>query len=145
MYLNQIFSQPKHSSLSGHKSIPSDGKHSSVNIAILEAMINTSTVSKIMMKTRKELWLFTPTQLFIQGQWWSNLSTHLLQMAQCLLLGVLRTSHSGHISQGWTLDKISINSNSGLKNPGSLALAIVNVIANRIENKVIANAKNEVR
>jgi hypothetical protein len=24
-----------------------------------------------------------PTQLFIQGQWWSNLSQHLLQIAQC--------------------------------------------------------------
>jgi hypothetical protein len=35
-------------------------------------------------------------QLFIQGQWWSNLSTQILQILQCLLLGVLITSHSGH-------------------------------------------------
>jgi len=33
-------------------------------------------------KARKALWLRTPTQLLIQGQWWSNRSTHTLQIAQ---------------------------------------------------------------
>lgn len=91
-----------------------------------------------MMKTKKELWLLTPTQLFIHGQWWSNRSTHRLQIAQCLLRGVLRTSHSGHISHGCTLERISINSYSGLKKPGSFALAIEKATAKAIESNVIA-------
>jgi len=43
-----------------------------------------------------EVWLFTPTQLLIQGQWWSNLSTQWLQVLQCLERGVLIVKQSGH-------------------------------------------------
>ena len=44
------------------------GLHSSVNIAMLDAIIRSNTVSRVTINTRNELWLFTPTQLFIQGQ-----------------------------------------------------------------------------
>ena len=62
---------------------------------------------------------------------------HLLQIAQCLLLGVRKTSHSGHNSQGCTLASTSIKGNSGLRIPGSLELAKVNVIASTNERTVI--------
>ena len=44
-------------------------------------MIDSSKMSTDM-KLKKALWLLMPTQLFIQGQWWSNLSQQRLQMAQ---------------------------------------------------------------
>lgn len=53
------------------------------------------TISKEI-KAIKYLWLLMPMQLFIQGQWWSNLSTHWLQVPQCLDLGVRTISQSGH-------------------------------------------------
>ena len=120
------------------------GLHSSVNIAMLDAIIRSNTVSRVTINTRNELWLFTPTQLFIQGQWWSNLSTQRLQIAQCLLRGVRKTSHSGHISHGCTLDSISINSNSGRMNPGSLIVATAKEIASTIDKDVRENAKKVV-
>lgn len=51
-------------------------------------------------KRRKALWLPIPTQLLIQGQWWSNLSTHWLHIAQWRDLADLITLHSGHKSAG---------------------------------------------
>jgi len=137
IYLSQISSQPIHSSLRGHKLPFSAGKHSSASMAMLEAIIKTRIIRSVDMKTKKELWLLTPTQLLIHGQWWSNLSTQRLQIAQCLLLGVLSTSHSGHISQGWTFDRISMNWYSGLIKPGSLAPAIVKEMASTIESNAI--------
>lgn len=78
----------------------------------------------------KALWFLIPTQLFIQGQWWSNLSTHLLHIAQCLLLADLITSHSGHRSIGLISLKSSIKScpSQGLSFPGSLQLAYIKVM-----------------
>ena len=94
------------------------------------------------MKKMNWLWFPTPTQLLIQGQWWSKRSTHMLQMAQCLLRGVRITLQSGHISQGCTLRSRSINGNSGFKRPGSLQLAIMKEIASSMERKPIEYAKN---
>tara|TARA_B110000285_G_scaffold215060_1_gene261031 strand:- start:249 stop:536 length:288 start_codon:yes stop_codon:yes gene_type:complete len=51
-------------------------------------------------KVKKALWLPAPTQLLIQGQWWSNLSTHVLQIEQCLDLADLITLQVGQRSAG---------------------------------------------
>ena len=40
-------------------------------------------------------WFPIPMQVFTQGQWWSNLSTHKSQTAQCLERGVLTIWQSG--------------------------------------------------
>ena len=53
-------------------------------------------------KNKNHLWLLYPMQLFRYGQWWSNLSTHLLQIFQCLLRGVRITLHSGQRLYGST-------------------------------------------
>ena len=106
--------------------------------------MSTSIISKVTMNTRKVLWLCTPTQLLIQGQWWSNLSTHLLQIAQCLLRGVRKISQSGHISQGCTLESTSIKGYFGRKIPGSLELAVKNANASTIDSSVIEYAKKVV-
>lgn len=144
MYRSQIFSQPKQSSFRGQALMFSFGLHSSVNIATLDAIIRKSTVRSVTMNTRNELWLLTPTQLLIQGQWWSNRSTHLLHIAQCLLRGVRRTSHSGHISHGCTFESTSMNSNSGRMNPGSFIVATAKEIARTIDKDAKENAKNVV-
>ena len=68
---------------------------------------------------RKALLLRIPTQLLSQGQWWSNLSTHRLQIAQWRERGVRSTRQSGHISQGWILVRRSRKSCWGRKYPGS--------------------------
>lgn len=72
-------------------------------------------------KRRKNLWFRSPTQLLIQGQWWSNLSTHLLQIEQCFDLSVLITSHSGH---NWVESNFESSSMKGIygfvKYPGFL-------------------------
>lgn len=57
---------------------------------------------------------------------------------------VLRTSQSGHISQGCTFERISMNSNSGRMKPGSFTLAIMKDIASMNDNIVKAYAKNVV-
>lgn len=70
-----------------------------------------------------------PTQLLIQGQWWSKRSTHLLQIAQCLERGVLITLQSGHKSAGLIFESRSMKeklSFSGYKNPGSFQEADIN-------------------
>ena len=66
--------------------------------------------------------------MFIQGQWWSNLSTHLLHIAQCLLLADLITLHSGHRSAGLISLRRSMNGcpENYLRAPGSLQLAYKN-------------------
>lgn len=63
-----------------------------------------------------------PTQLLIHGQWWSNLSTQWLHIAQCLLLAVLITLHSGQRSAGFTSLSNSRNEcpSWGVTTPGSL-------------------------
>ena len=78
----------------------------------------------------KNFWLNWPMQLFIQGQWWSNLSTHWLQIAQWRLLAVLITLHSGHKSAGFTSLNNSTNDYpfSGTTTPGFLHEAHKNVI-----------------
>lgn len=74
---------------------------------------------------RNQLWLETPTQLLTQGQWWSNLSTHLLQIEQCLDLAVLITLQSGHKLVGWNLSsRVKKLISVYFKYPGSLQLAI---------------------
>lgn len=64
-------------------------------IEIIQTRVNVKAV----INTMKYEWLFIPTQLSVQGQWWSNLSTHLLQIEQCRDLGVRTISQSG---QSWT-------------------------------------------
>jgi len=78
-----------------------------------------------------------PTQLLIQGQWWSNRPTHLLQMLQWRLRGFLITSHSGHRETESNRSRRSRKSRegSGLRNPGSLSHAIRHRI--RLVEKVI--------
>lgn len=73
-------------------------------------------------KSTNALWFLQPTQLLIQGQWWSNRSTHWLQMAQCLDLGDLITLHSGQRSAGlMSLSKVKKSiEGSGLSTPGFL-------------------------
>lgn len=70
-----------------------------------------------------------PTQLLIHGQWWSNLSTQWLHIAQCLLLAVLITLHSGQRSAGFKSLNKSRNEcpSYGVTTPGSLQDAHKNV------------------
>jgi len=58
--------------------------------------------------------LLTPTQLLIQGQWWSNLSIHLLHTEQCLDLVVRIIKQSGHNYA------LSTTSNNSIKSTPSL-------------------------
>ena len=67
-----------------------------INWRIITHSIEYAKIRKI----RKAPWFLVPIQLSIQGQWWSNLSTHLSQIFQCLLLGVLITWHLGHSHPG---------------------------------------------
>lgn len=95
---------------------------------LLEITIPKENRIKSIVKVRKDkkaLWFLIPTQLLIQGQWWSNRSTHTLQMAQCLDLGVLMTWQSGHKSVGVNFCISSKKSSwgSGLNFPGSKAVA----------------------
>ena len=48
----------------------------------------------------KCFWLFAPMQLFIQGQWWSILTIHRLQMRQWCDRGGLYASHRPQIVSG---------------------------------------------
>lgn len=41
-------------------------------------------------------WFPSPMHVLTQGQWWSNLSTHKSQTAQCLERGVRTIWQSGH-------------------------------------------------
>ena len=109
---------------------------------ILEATINIRISNSVVIKTINELWLPIPTQLFIHGQWWSNLSTHMLHIAQCLLLDVRITLQSGHISHGCTFLRSSIKECSGFNLPGSLILALIKEIAGIIDKNPIEYAKN---
>lgn len=84
--------------------------------------MSSSVIHSKKIKQRNALWFLTPTQLLIQGQWWSNLSTHQLQIAQCLDLGDLITLQSGQMSVGFILRSNSIKLKdfvSGLRTPGS--------------------------
>ena len=66
----------------------------------MQAITNVRVTATKVKNPRKWWWFPFPTQLLIQGQWWSNLSTHLLQMLQCLDRLVLMTSQSGHNRTG---------------------------------------------
>lgn len=64
--------------------------------------------------------LRTPTQLLIQGQWWSHRSIQRSSMLQWWERGVVRTSHRAQISSEWKFYSKCINSNSCLRYPGSI-------------------------
>lgn len=88
-------SQPTQSSSRGQSDL--QGK---ARVSKQDPIMDTRQRLREIKNTRKGLWLLTPTQLFSQGQWWSNLSTQRLQIAQWRERGVRRTRQSGHISQG---------------------------------------------
>lgn len=142
MYLRGKLRHPVQNSIKGQLTFAWEGSSSGLqsldSMTMLEIIIKTSIKISEKINTRYGLWLWMPTQLLIQGQWWSNLSTHLLQVAQCLDLGVLMTSQSGHISAGCTFSSRLMNGNSGLMYPGSLLLAMKNAIAKTNERIVIA-------
>ena len=50
------------------------------------SMINKHSTSSSPRSSTNILWLFTPTQFAIQGQWWSSLSTHLSHTLQWWVL-----------------------------------------------------------
>ena len=58
--------------------------------------IERTFVTREVKKQINQMWFDTPTQLLIQGQWWSKRSTQRLQTAQCLERGVLTIKQSGH-------------------------------------------------
>lgn len=79
-----------------------------------ESLLSTTVITEKTIKRnvdprniRKELWLLTPTQLLIQGQWWSKRSTQTLQMAQWRDRGVRMTLQSGQRSVGENLYRSS--------------------------------------
>ena len=55
-------------------------------------MIVTMQLAKKVRKMRKYLWLRQPMQLLRKTQWWSNLSTHLLQKLQWAAVSGLKFS-----------------------------------------------------
>lgn len=63
---------------------------------IVKMHINQVNIKNIM----NAPWLRVPTQLLIQGQWWSKRSTHRLQIAQCRERIVRIILQSGHNSVG---------------------------------------------
>lgn len=142
MYLKGKLRHPVQNSIKGQFYLAYKGSSSGLqsfdNMTMLEITIKMRINISEKMNTRYGLWLWMPTQLLIHGQWWSNLSTHLLHVAQCLDLGALITSQSGHISAGCTFSSKFMNGNSGLKYPGSLLLAMKNAIAKTTESIVIA-------
>lgn len=58
---------------------------------------------KLIRNAMKMPWFFYPMQLLIQGQWWSYLSTQVLQVEQWRERGVLTVSHLGHRWIGSTI------------------------------------------
>ena len=79
--------------------VSNGGSFNYVSSYMVIEIIQTRVNVKAVINTMKYEWLFIPTQLSVQGQWWSNLSTHLLQIEQCRDLGVRTISQSG---QSWT-------------------------------------------
>ncbi len=115
------------------------GWHSSKTVKNEDTVVQIRISSSELMNTKNALWLFMPTQELSHGQWWSNRSTHLLQIAQCFERGVRITSQSAHSSEGC---RSSTNFWKGSKRftyPGSFELAIVKEISSMIERPVIAN------
>ena len=132
----------KQNSLSGHW-FSSLWSQWSARWMILETIRATISICSETRKSRNELWFPMPTQLFMYGQWWSNLSTQWLHMAQCRDRGVRKTSQSGHISHEWMFYKRSMNLWSGLRWPGSFMEAIVNAIRTIGVNAVMMYAMND--
>lgn len=64
--------------------------------------IQNSVVIRDTKKHINTLWFLIPTQLFIQGQWWSILSTHLSQTRQWRALIVLTHSQEAQSLRGST-------------------------------------------
>ena len=64
-------------------------------------MLYSKNNIRITRNTQNRLWLLTPTQLLIQGQWWSQFSTHLLQNLQCRMRLVRAISQIGHTLSSW--------------------------------------------
>ena len=60
-------------------------------LLVLEYNIRLMTVK--IKYTIKMQWLLAPTQLLIQGQWWSIFNTHLLQAEQWWQRSGLNTLH----------------------------------------------------
>ena len=63
--------QPRHHPMLTHYSGVVLMPHSSPNVSRHESTATVQIVSSVMIKIKKELWLWMPTQLLIQGQWWS--------------------------------------------------------------------------
>jgi len=84
-----------------------------------------------------------PMQLLIQGQWWSNLSTHRSQILQCLLLGVLITWHLEQRQEESNLSTKVRNSIFQLfvTKPGSLNVQAAQNIIETTQKKVISNTQ----
>eukprot|EP00354_Favella_ehrenbergii_P004456 CAMPEP_0170452794 /NCGR_PEP_ID=MMETSP0123-20130129/1573_1 /TAXON_ID=182087 /ORGANISM="Favella ehrenbergii, Strain Fehren 1" /LENGTH=158 /DNA_ID=CAMNT_0010714917 /DNA_START=887 /DNA_END=1363 /DNA_ORIENTATION=- len=124
VYRSQSNWQPIQSSSSGHSVSECSFEQGKVSVSTQLARMESKQVERDTKKTKNALLLRTPTQLFSQGQWWSNRSTHLLQMAQWRERGVRSTRQSGHISIGCIFESRSKKSCDGRRYPGSLADAM---------------------
>lgn len=60
------------------------------------ANVNSKRIYCVTTYAKNVLWFLIPTQLLIQGQWWSNRSTQRWQTWQWRDLLVFRMPHSGH-------------------------------------------------
>jgi hypothetical protein len=100
--MSTLHRPPQQSSSKGHASTSSTClfSHFYPNAIQHEIIMKMSVNTMEVMNVMNQLWLLAPTQLLIQGQWWSKRSTHLLHIAQCFDLAERNTSQSGHISQG---------------------------------------------
>lgn len=93
-------------------------------------IVVSNSVNIEIINQAKTPWLAVPTQLFIQGQWWSNLSTHRLQIEQWRDRSVLTTSQSGHNRTGsnYSSSCMNVTPVGFLRKPGSLHITIICII-----------------
>ena len=81
----------------GSSRFPSPKQSNPPQISTLCAIIPRNHRQAITPYTRNSMkcfWLRKPTQLLIQGQWWSMFSMHFLQIVQWWALGGLTQSHT---------------------------------------------------
>lgn len=96
-------------------------------------MIQKPSIHKI--NSRKYPWFPAPTQLLIQGQWWSNTYVHLSQCSQCFDRIGFGISHTGQTLNAGVSYKISTSliPSGFIQYPGLLSQTKV--------KKIISNKK----
>lgn len=69
-----------------------------------------SLIRGLTVKSTKYFWLFSPTQLLTQGQWWSIFRMHRLQTLQVDTVKDMEEQSNSNASE-WTLQQLEYTNN----------------------------------